>query len=184
MADGNNTHAAAAAAAAAAGAGATRAGATTSITTLAPQLADRDVERARAAKREMWRTVRHVGRSGAETERQVVVAELIPLLQEGQPAPVYREVLWMLSEIGAAESVQAIAALLSNQTAREDARMALERIPGQESLAALKSSLETAPDDFKANLAQSVRARGGRVAGLPCRKLLPTKQMKVKLASR
>ena len=159
------------------------AGSKAGIAESAPQLADGDVEVARAAKRSMWKTVRRVGRPGAEDEKRVVVAELVGLLQEGQPAAVYREVLRMLSEIGAAESVGAIAVLLSNKTAREDARMALERIPGEESLAALKSALETAPADFKTNLAQSLRARGMQVPGLPCRKLKPTKQTKVTPAS-
>ena len=149
------------------------------ITELGPQLADGDVEVAREAKRSMWQRVRQAGRPGAGNERQATVTALVSLLQEGQPAAVYREMLWMLSEIGSAESVGPIAAILSNETAREDARMALERIPGEESLLALESALESAPADFKPNLAQSLRARGQEVPGLPCQKLKPTKQTKV-----
>jgi hypothetical protein len=102
------------------------------------------------------------------------------LLKEDPPAAVHREVFWMLSEIGTGDSVKAIAALLSNKTTRENARMALERIPGEESMVALKSALDAAPDDFKVNLAQSLRARGTQVHGLPCEKLKPTKQTNVK----
>lgn len=149
------------------------------IAELAPQLADGDIEVARAAKRAMWQRVRQAGRPDAEDDRQAVVAALISVLQGTQPAAVYREVLWMLSEIGSAESVGPIAAVLSNETAREDARMALERIPGKESLLALQSALESAPADFKPNLAQSLRARGQDIPGLPCQKLKPTKQTKV-----
>ena len=149
------------------------------IVELSPRLADGDVEVARAAKRAMWRRVRQVGRPDAGDEKQAVVSALISLLQGSQPAAVYREVLWMLSEIGSAESVGPIAAMLSNKTAREDARMTLERIPGEESVLALESALESAPADFKANLAQSLRARGQEVPGLPCQKLKPTKQTKV-----
>ena len=86
----------------------------------------------------------------------------------------------MLSEIGTGSSVASIVPLLSNAPAREDARMALERIPGDESFAALKSALDAAPDDFKLNLAQSLRARGAQVPGLPCEKLKPTKPTHVK----
>jgi HEAT repeat protein len=149
------------------------------ITELAPRLADGDVEVARAAKRAMWHCVRQAGRPDAGDERQFVVAALISLLQGSQPAAVYREVLWMLSEIGSAESVGPIAAMLSNKTAREDARMALERIPGDESVLALELALESAPADFRTNVAQSLRARGQEVPGLPCQKLKPTKQTEV-----
>jgi hypothetical protein len=34
--------------------------------------------------------------------------------------------------------------------------------------------LDTAPDDFKVNLAQSLRARGALISGHPCEKLKPT----------
>ena len=151
-----------------------------SIAELASQLTVPDIEVARAAKRALWEKVRQSGRPGAATERQAVVGELLPLLHAGQSEAVFREVLWMLSEIGADESVPKIAALLADPAAREDARMALERIPGPRSLAALKAALATAPDDFKINLAQSLRARGMSVPGLPCQKLTPTKQTKVK----
>ena len=160
---------------------ATASGEQAKIEILAEKLADSDIEVARAAMRELWEIVRHVGRPGAQTDKLAVVTELEMLLNEGQPAAVYREVLWMLSEIGTSDSVKAIAPLLSNNTAREDARMALERIPGEESMAALKSALDVAPDNFKANLAQSLRARGTQVPGLPCEKLKPTKQTNVKV---
>lgn len=143
------------------------------VAELATQLIAPDIEVARAARRKLWTIVRHVGRPGASTERQLVVTQLESLIRTSQPAAVYREVLWMLSEIGTSDSVQAIAPLLLQQGAREDARMALERIPGPESLAALKSALDTSPDDFKAHLAQSLRARGTPVPGIRCDKLQP-----------
>ena len=158
----------------------TAAGEFAKVTGLAAMLADFDIEVARAAKRELWRIVRNVGRPGAQTDRRIVVTELETLLEAEQSAAVYREVLWMLSEIGTSESVNAIADLLLNKMSREDARMALERIPGEESLAALKSALDAAPDDFKINLAQSLRARGTQVPGLACEKLKPIKQTNVK----
>ncbi|HUT28382.1 MAG TPA: HEAT repeat domain-containing protein [Sedimentisphaerales bacterium] len=147
---------------------------------LAKVMSNNDLEVARAAKRGLWQLVRHAGRPKAGAERKAVEAELLGLLGDDQPVSVRREVLWMLSEIGAGKSVDAIAALLSNEQLREDARMALQRIPNKKALAALKAALDTAPDDFKLNIAQSLRQRGVKVEGLPCVKLVPTKKTNVK----
>ena len=65
-----------------------------------------------------------------------------------------RELLWMLSEIGDDQAVAPMAELLKHDELREDARMALERIPGEASLLALEGALKSAPADFKTNLAQ------------------------------
>jgi HEAT repeat protein len=146
---------------------------------LAKVMTDNDLEVARAAKRGLWKLVRHAGRPGAGAERKAVEAELVGLLGDDQPVPVRREVLWMLSEIGSGKCVDAIAALLSNSQLREDARMALQRIPNKKALAALKAALDTAPDDFKLNIAQSLRQRGIKVEGLACVKLVPTKKTSV-----
>ncbi len=146
---------------------------------LATVMANQALEIARAAKRGLWKIVRHSGRPGADAERKAVIAELIPLLADEQPGPVRREVLWMLSEIGGEESVEPIASVLSSKELREDTRMALERIPGGASIEALKAALKAAPEDFKLNIAQSLRQRGVEVPGLPCVKLVPTKQTNV-----
>ena len=91
-----------------------------------------------------------------------------------------REVLWMLSEIGGLKSIQPIADLLANKELREDARMVLQRIPGRKSIAALRAGLKAAPEDFKINIAQSLRQRGVKVRRFPCVKLVPTKKTNVK----
>jgi HEAT repeat protein len=147
---------------------------------LAKVMTHNDLEVARAAKRGLWKLVRHAGRPKAGAERKAVEAELLGLLGDDQPVSVRREVLWMLSEIGSGRSVDAIAALLSNSQLREDARMTLQRIPNKKALAALKKAPDTAPDDFKLNIAQSLRQRGVKVEGLPCVKLVPTKKTSVK----
>ena len=146
---------------------------------LAKVMADEDIEVMRAAKRALWKIVRHAGRPRARDERRAIAAELIGLLGDDQPTSVRREVLWMLSEIGQRKSVNEIAALLSNKELREDARMVLERIPGRQSLAALEDGLKAAPKDFKLNIAQSLRKRGVEVSGLACVKLVPTKKTNV-----
>lgn len=150
------------------------------VKSLAKVMADENFEVARAAKRGLWKIVRHAGRPGAGDEKSAVIAELVVLLGDDQPASVRREVLWMLSEIARTKSIKPIAALLSNKELREDARMVLQRIPGRRSLAALRAGLKAAPKDFKINIAQSLRQRGVRVRGLPCVKLVPTKKTNVK----
>jgi HEAT repeat protein len=143
---------------------------------LAKVMTDDDLEVARAAKRALWQIVRHTGRPGANKERRAVETELTGLLGNKQPIAVRREVLWMLSEIGGRNSIRPIARLLRNENLREDARMSLERIPTKRAVAALKASFEAAPEDFKTNIAQSLRKRGEEVAGYPCQKLVPKKE--------
>jgi HEAT repeat protein len=147
---------------------------------LAKVMTDNNLEIARAAKRAIWQIVRYTGRPGANREKRAVEAELIELLGDEQPVAVRREVLWMLSEIGSRRSIELIAGLMKNENLCEDARMALERMPNRRAVAALKAAFEAAPEDFKSNLAQSLRKRGEEVAGYPCKKLLPTKKTDVK----
>jgi HEAT repeat protein len=159
--------------------GAGKAGAA-AVKPLAKIMTDGDLEIARAAKRALWQIVRYTGRPGANKEKRAVETELIGLLGDDQPTSVRREVLWMLSEIAGRNSVKPIAWLLRNTELREDARMALERIPAKGAVAALKAGFEAAPEDFKPNIAQSLRKRGQEVTGYPSRKLVPTKETNVK----
>lgn len=149
---------------------------------LAAAVTDPDFEIARCAKRAMWVIVRHAGRPGAEAERQAVQAALLPLLKD-QPVPVRREVLWMLSEIGDAEAITAMAALLADAEVREDARCALTRLPYPQATKVLDTAFKTAPENFKSALAESLRARGVVVAGYPNQKLKPTKEPSLRATS-
>jgi HEAT repeat protein len=150
------------------------------VKSLAKVMKDDNLEVARAAKRALWQIVRYTGRPGANQERRAVENELTGLLGDDQPIAVRREVLWMLSEIGSRRSIEPITGLMKNEDLREDARMALERIPNRRAVAALKAAFEAAPEDFKPNIAQSLRKRGEEVAGYPCQKLVPTKKTDVK----
>ena len=147
---------------------------------LATVMTDDNLEVARAAKRALWKIVRHTGRPKANKEKKAVETELTELLGKDQPVAVQREVLWMLSEIGARNSIKPIARLIRNEELREDARMALERIPGKRAVTTLKAGFEKAPEDFKPNIAQSLRKRGEEVDGYPCKKLVPMKKTDVK----
>ncbi len=147
---------------------------------LARVMTNKELEVARAAKRGLWKIVRHAGRPGAGNEKRAVVGKLVELLGDERPVPVRREVLWMLSEIGNRRSIKPIAALLSNRELREDARMVLQRIPSKGAVAALRAGLKAASEDFKLNIAQSLRQRGVKVRRYPCVKLVPTKKTNVK----
>jgi HEAT repeat protein len=147
---------------------------------LARVMSNGELEVARAAKRGLWKIVRHAGRPGAGNMKRAVTGRLVELLSDDQPVPVRREVLWMLSEIGDRNAVKPIAALLSDRELREDARMVLQRIPNKAALAALRAGLKAAPDDFKLNIAQSLRQRGVKIRRPECIKLIPTKKTNVK----
>ncbi len=146
---------------------------------LAEVMTDPDFEIARAAKRALWVVVRHAGRPGGGREARAVGNELI-LLLANSPTPVRREALWMLSEIGANNAVPAMAALLTDKDLREDARCALQRLPGKRVTTALKGAFAAAPEDFKYALAESLRDRGEKVEGYPTQKLKPTRPTSVK----
>ena len=145
---------------------------------LAALMGDGNFELARKGKRALYCVVRHAGRPGASEERQAVERELIVVLG-ASPSRVRREVVWMLSEVGSKRAVKAMAALLGDQELREDARCALTRLPAPGAVTALKAAFATAQGDFKYALAESLRQRGEKVEGYPCRKLVPTKQTSV-----
>jgi len=150
------------------------------VPALMAALTARDPEEKRAASRALWQAVRHAGRPAAANERRAMVAQLLPGLASGQPDPVHREVLWMLSEIAGDEAIEPMAALLKDPACREDARMALERLPGAKVLAALRTALAEAPADFQPSIAQALRARGADVPGFPPVNMKPTRETSVK----
>ncbi len=150
---------------------------------LADIAAGGELEVARSANRALWKIVRTVGRPGAENQRAATVAALIAVLGDSLlPVQLRRDVIWMLSEIIRDDEIdpEGAASLLDDPDLREDARCALQRVPGENSLAALKLGFERATGDFKAALACSLRARGVQVAEPPCPKLVPTKKTSVR----
>ena len=139
-----------------------------------------DFEAARAARRELAALVHQAGRPGAETERRACSDALVAALGQERPEQVRRELLGLIAEISGDEAVSAVEALLLDEALRDDARMALERIPGRRSLKALESALGKVPTDFRRALAVSMRARGMSLQGLPSQKLIPTRTTRVK----
>lgn len=151
---------------------------------LAARLGGADMEAARAAQRDLRQLVRHAGRPNAADERKVVVRQLLTLADPAQPAAVVREALWLLGEIGGDESVETLAQLLHHPTAREDARVALDRIGGAKAVAALRSALRSVPDDFRPAIAESLRANGVALGEYPSVKRTPTKATTVRQLDR
>jgi HEAT repeat protein len=141
-------------------------------------MADANFEVARRAKRALYKIVRHVGRPGAAAEAAPVETKLIGLLNK-LTAQIRRDVLWMLSEIATARSVAPIAALLTDNELREDARCVLTRLPYPQATAALKSAFDAAPEDFKYALAESLRLKGETMEGYGTKKMIPTKKTEV-----
>lgn len=153
------------------------------IRPLADIAATGQLEVARSANRALWKIVRTAGQPGAENQRAATVAALVDLLGDGLlPVQLRRDVIWMLSEIIRDEEIEPedAATLLDDPDLREDTRCALQRVPGERSLAALKLGFERATGEFKTALACSLRARGVQVAEPPCPKLVPTKQTSVR----
>ncbi|MBI4580703.1 MAG: HEAT repeat domain-containing protein, partial [Planctomycetes bacterium] len=142
-----------------------------SIGGLAKKLANADPETAQTGKRVLWQVVHTVGGPGNDRRKGRTVEELLKLLDKSQPTVVKREAIWALSELAGDEAVDPVAALLADEDLREDARMVLQRLPGDKSLAAHKAGLEAAPEEFYINIAESLRARGVDVHGLPDEKL-------------
>ncbi len=135
-----------------------------------------------AASRALQRIALYSGRPGADADRVAVVGAFVKLLDSKQAVRVRLAALSALSEIAGDEVVEAIAALLMEPDLREATRMALERLPGDKSLAALRSALAQAPAEFKPSLAQSIRRRGIEVPGVPDDKLTPSKPTQVQPA--
>jgi len=145
---------------------------------LAEAMTDPDFETARAAKRALYRIVRHAGRPGAKHEAEAVTGELVLILGSA-PARVRCEAVWMLSEIAGDSAVAAMATLLADPEVREDARCALMRLSGRKATSALKSAFANAPEDFKYALAEALRARGIKLSGYPSQKLVPSRKTTV-----
>jgi hypothetical protein len=134
------------------------------IATVAPLLEDANPEVARCAGRAITRIVDEAGRPTADAERRRAAAALIELLRATRSLASRRLALSLLPAVAGEQAVKPMAALLSDPELRDDARMALEALPVSAAVAALQATLQTAPADFKPNLALALRRRGVSVA--------------------
>ena len=90
---------------------------------------------------------------------RAVAAKLAAMLDRQATVECKQIVCWQLSVVGGAAEVPALAKRLGDQDLGFHARFALERIPGPESLAALRDALKTAHGKLKAGLIGSLAAR-------------------------
>ena len=137
------------------------------IAALGKYLADPNPGITKAARAALTTIVAYAGRPGAApTEAPAVAGELAKLLDKAVPEAARREVLNELSLIGRDAEVPAIAALLSDPVLADDARVALERIPGDASVKALIAALDTAAPELRGHIAITLGKRGAGDATL------------------
>jgi HEAT repeat protein len=123
----------------------------------------------RDAKLALQNVVNYSGRPGAETEAKAVTAELLKVASSANhPRFIRGDALCWVGYIGGPDAIPALVKLLDDRVIREDARTALERIPGEQSLAALKKAESAGATDFRKNIQQSIRNRGltGQTVGI------------------
>ena len=90
---------------------------------------------------------------------RAVAAKLAAMLDRPATVECLQIVCQQLSIVGGAAEVPALAKRLGDKDLGFSARLALERIPGAESLAALRAALQTTPGAPKAGLIGSLAAR-------------------------
>jgi len=114
----------------------------------------------KAGKLALQNVVNYAGRPGAEAQAKAVAKELMEVASDHQnPRMVRTDALYFIGTIGGSAEIPGLIKLLEDRVVREDARQALERIPGDESLAALKSAAATVQADFRKNIQQSLHNR-------------------------
>ncbi len=136
-------------------------------------------EVARAANRAIQNIVYFSGRPGAEEEAAAVAAELLGLLDDSNPTQLRKDALWMIWQIADQQATRRVATCLQDPTIAEDARMALERLPGEGATAALRKALEGASEEDRPALAYSLQMRGVSVQGVPDLRLQGVKRSSV-----
>ena len=113
----------------------------------------------RAARLALQGIVHHAAKPGNDDQRKAVAAELLKVVTSTRPRMVKADCLHWLGLIGGPEQVPGLSKLLDDRIIREDVRIALERIPGDESLKALDTAAKSGPTDFRKNIQQSLHNR-------------------------
>ncbi len=124
-------------------------------------------EIARAANRAIQNIVYFTGRPGAEEEAAAVAAELLGLLDDSNPTQLRKDALWMIWQISGEQATRRVATCLQDPAIAEDARMALERLPGEGATSALQEAFDKASEEDRPALAYSLGMRGVSVEGVP-----------------
>ena len=93
---------------------------------------------AKAAKAALENIAHYADRPGAKPEARAVTLALLGVAASPRPLPARAHALYLLGFTADGRAVPAIAKLLPDQALRDEARMALERIPGSAAANALR----------------------------------------------
>ena len=134
------------------------------IPALGQLLEDKRLEVARTASAAIERIVHHAGRPGAASERPPVTRALGALLSPQLKITTRIEILHRIAFVGGDDAVLIVAPYLddSERNVREQARLSLERIPGEAAVRALIKATETAREDERADLVFSLGKKRSR----------------------
>ena len=115
---------------------------------------------AKAAKGALEAIAYYSTRPGAGKEAEAVSRELLILAGPGRPITVRAEAIHLLGFTAGPRAVPGLARLLSDPDVRDEARLALEQIPGRASFDALRRAVYSAAPEFQPALQQSIQSRG------------------------
>jgi HEAT repeat protein/type 1 glutamine amidotransferase len=91
--------------------------------------------------------------------RKDLAAKIVALLGSGATIEAKQAACWQLSIVGSASEVPALAKFISDKDLGYSARLALERIPGDAPLAALRAALATTIGEARVNTINSLAVR-------------------------
>lgn len=113
----------------------------------------------KAAYEAIKKIVYNAGRPGAAAEAKSASSALLELASSQHPRYVRADAIQLLGVVGGDDEAKALAAMISDTDLGEDARMALERIPGKAADDALKSAARSASPERRAAIDLSLRHR-------------------------
>jgi hypothetical protein len=129
-----------------------------------------DLAAGRAASEAMKRIAFNAGRPGAEAEAKAAADQLLQLASPNYPRGVRADALELLGVVGGEAETKPLAALIDDKDVGEEARMALQRIPGKASDEALRSAARRCSGDRRAAIELSLRHRRQKRSDLGTRK--------------
>lgn len=130
---------------------------TPAIIPLGETLGDENPAAAKAANYALEAVVAHAGRPGAREEADAATRSLLTLTERKYPWRVRSAAIHLLGLIGGRAAVPTLERLLADSEVRDEARMALERLPDRSAEAALRRAMAAAPEEFRAAIQQSLR---------------------------
>lgn len=116
---------------------------------------------AKSARGALQNIVHYAARPGARAEAHTVSIELLKVAADNdRPRSVRADALHLIGFTADSRTVPGVAHLLSDEQMRDEARLALERIPGSAATGALRQAAQNATNDFRPALQQSLHNRG------------------------